>query len=224
MTPPTVDVIIVNYNTRDRTLECLESVFAQRIEGLSVIVARQRIGRRKHRRDRPSAHPSATVIDIGENVGFARGVNRGSPHSITSRVRAVVESRCDGAARIPGVRSSSSQCTILLTGCTEDARSDRMASLGIDLPVGEHRSLWSLLCFATGLSTAFRRLAESSIPSRSARGSGIRCERCRSSQDASCWSDDVTGTGLGAMDERFFLYGEDAEFSAPRRLPRVSGP
>ena len=39
MSPATVDVIIVNYNSRNRTLEdVLESVFAQRIEGLSVIV------------------------------------------------------------------------------------------------------------------------------------------------------------------------------------------
>ena len=66
--------------------------------------------------------------------------------------------------------------------------------------------------FATTLSTVFRR-SRVFDPESLGGGNATRFGRCRSSPDASCSCDARDWDRLGGMDEDYFLYGEDAEFS-----------
>ncbi len=206
---PTVDVIIVNYNTRDRTLECISSVLQQNLPGHRVVLVDN--GSTDGSVEAiAAAHPEVLLVDVGENVGFARGVNRGVdagdgefvlllnpdatafPGSLEALLRFATEHPEHG---IYGGRT-----------VREDGTLDPSSCWGAP-------TLWSLLCFAGGLSTVFRG---SELFDPESLG-GWRRDSVREVPI-------VTGCLLlarrrdwellGGMDERFFLYGEDAEFSA----------
>ncbi len=209
---PTVDVIVVNYNTRDRTLECIASVLAQGIPGLRVILVDNgsRDGSVAAIRD---AHPDVLIVEPGENVGFARGVNRGVEAGSADYVLLLNPD----ATVFPGslealVHFAETHPSHGLYGgrtVKPDGTLDASSCWGAP-------SLWSLVSFATGLSTLLR-------------GSAVF-----DPESLGGWQRDtvrevpiITGCLLlirradwellGGMDERFFLYGEDAEFSARAR-------
>lgn len=205
---PTVSVIIVNFNTKDRTLECLRSLMDQRIAGLDVVLVDNGSVDGSAEAIR-AAWPAVTVIEAQENLGFARGVNRGVaasdgeyvlllnpdttvlPGSLESLVQFAVEHPSHG---VYGGRT-----------LRPDGRLDPSSCWGSP-------TLWSLFCFATGLSTI------------------LKGSRVFDPESLGGWQRDtvrevaiVTGCLLlvrrddwqriGGMDELFFLYGEDAEFS-----------
>ncbi|GAA1998105.1 hypothetical protein GCM10009739_04440 [Microbacterium ulmi] len=204
--------MIVNYNTRERTLECLASLERIGMPGLGVVLVDN--GSTDGSVDAIRArHPEATVVAAGENLGFARGVNRGVASSDAEWVLLLnpdasvfpgsIEALLAFAQAHPGHG--------LYGGRTvrEDGSVDPSSCWGAP-------SVWSLLCFATGLSTAFRR------------------SRVFDPESLGRWERDtvrevpvVTGCLLlarradwdriGGLDETFFLYGEDAEFSARAR-------
>lgn len=212
MTDTTVDVVIVNYNTRDRTIECIDSVAAQGIQGLSVILVDNGSSDDSAAAIR-SAHPEVVVIEAGENLGFARGVNLGVEHSDADRVLLLNPD----ATVFPGSLEA-------LIGFADahpeygvyggrtvrgDGSVDPSSCWGAP-------TLWSLLCYATGLSTAFKRspVFDPESLGRWQRDS-IRevpiITGCLLMIARSDWR------RLGGMDPTFFLYGEDAEFSARAR-------
>ena len=205
----TVDVVIVNYNTRDRTLECIGSVLDQHLPGHRVILV-----------DNGStdgsveaiakAYPEVLLVDVRENVGFARGVNRGV---LAGHGEFVLLLNPDATA-FPGSLEALLSFAVahpehgVYGGRTvrEDGSLDPSSCWGAP-------SLWSLFCFASGLTTV------------------LRGSRIFDPESLGQWRRDsvrevpiVTGCLLlarradwqllGGMDERFFLYGEDAEFSA----------
>jgi|GEM_PF-138983 len=212
MSAPTVDVIVVNYNTRDRTIECLSSVLAQQIPGLSVILVDN--GSSDGSVEAIAAeHPGVTIVDVGENVGFARGVNRGVAASVADYVLLLNPD----ASVFPG----SLEALVAFAEAhphhgvyggrtvSEDGSLDPSSCWGAP-------TLWSLTSFAAGLSTAFKRspLFDPESLGRWQRDTvrevpvitGCLLLARRRDWDA-----------IGGMDERFFLYGEDAEFSARAR-------
>lgn len=209
---PTLDVVIVNYNTRERTLECIGSVLAQRIPGLRVVLVDNGSldGSAEAIRTR---YPEAVVVDAGENTGFARAVNRGVA---VGEGEYVLLLNPDASVH-PGSLEALRDFAIahpeygVYGGRTvrQDGSLDPSSCWGSP-------SLWSLLCFASTASTVFKR---SRIFDPESLGSWQR--------DTVKEVDIVTGcllltrretwTALGGMDERFFLYGEDAEFSARAR-------
>lgn len=77
---PTLDIIIVSYNTADLTIRAIESVYEQTQNAFNLIVV-----------DNASQDDSATkirqrfsdltLIESGTNLGFARAVNLGSKYS-----------------------------------------------------------------------------------------------------------------------------------------------
>ncbi len=204
----TLSVIVVSYNTRESTLECLASVLAHSPAGTEVIVVDNgsRDGSSDAIRD---SHSGVIVDEAGENLGFARGVNR-------------------------GVAQSSGEYVVLLNPDTIVFPGTFDALMGFAAAHPEHGiyggrtlrrdgsvessscwgapTLWSLFCFATGLSTAFSRSAVFDPESLG-----------RWQRDTVREVPIVTGclllmrrdewNLLGGMDETFFLYGEDAEFS-----------
>ncbi|MEZ3159173.1 glycosyltransferase family 2 protein [Microbacterium sp. BWT-B31] len=221
--PPDVSVVIVSYNTRDETVAAVESVLSgtDTVEVEIIVV------------DNGSTDGSVAglravtgpvhVIDARENLGFARGVNLGVAHARGEFVlllnpdtimlpgsvdRLVAFARANPQYRIFGGR------TLAADGSTEPS-----SCWGAP-------SLWSLTMFALLLSTVFKR------------------SRVFDPESLGRWERDtirevpiITGClllisaedfrELGGMDEDFFLYGEDAEFSmraAARGMARVVYP
>lgn len=208
MEAPELAIVIVNYNTRDEVVACVRSVLLTTTVPLEIVVV-----------DNGSADGSVaalrefgapvTVVEAGANLGFATGVNRGAEHS---HARWVLLLNPD---------------TIVLDGAIDslvsfaDAHPEYGVYGGRTLrPDGstDPRScwgamtLWSIASFALGLTTIFKR------------------SRLFDPESLGRWNRDtvrevpiVTGClllisrddwqRLGGMDERFFLYGEDAEFS-----------
>lgn len=209
MSTATLAIIVVSYNTRDRTLACLRSVLAEpagvptqivlvdndSADGSADAVAREL--------------PEVTLVRSGGNLGFARAVNLGVENSDSQYVLLLNPD----TVVLPGSLRSLIDFAIanprygLYGGRTlrEDGTLDPSSCWGAP-------SLWSLSMFALGLSTAF---------------SG---SRVFDPESLGRWPRDtvrevpiVTGcllliprerfVALGGMDSRFFLYGEDAEFS-----------
>ena len=91
--------IIVNYNTRDRTLECIGSVLRSappRAIGSILVDNGSTDGSVEAIAE---AYPEVLLVDVGENVGFARGVNRGV-RCRPWRVRPAPEPRRDRLPRV----------------------------------------------------------------------------------------------------------------------------
>lgn len=209
---PLISIIIVSYNTREDSLRCLKSIAEHGgLDHESIVVDN---GSVDHSVDAiRESFPDVTVIEAGENLGFARAVNRGAR---AARGRYLLLFNPDA---------------ILLPGSLEELLSfaERHPSNGLYggrnlTATGENDlsscwgapSLWSLFCFATALSTAFPR------------------SRVFDPESLGRWARDsvrevpvITGSlllvsrvdwdRLGGMDERFFLYGDDAEFSIRAR-------
>lgn len=203
-----LSVVIVSFNTRVQTLECLESVLEHSPPGTEVIVVDNGStdGSAQAIKER---FPDVVVDEAGENLGFARGVNR-------------------------GVRASTGEFVLLLNPDTtvKHGSLDRLVDFARAHP--EHGlyggrtlradgtlepsscwgapSLWSLTCFALGLSTAF---AKSRVFDPESLGRWQRdtvrevpiVTGCLLLMRRDRWDE------LGGMDETFFLYGEDADFS-----------
>jgi GT2 family glycosyltransferase len=220
---PDVTVVIVNYETRDDTIACVASVLehAGRLEEQVVVVDNgSRDGSAAALR---AAHPGIDVIEAGENLGFARAVNRGvsiargefvlllNPDAVmleNSLPRLIAFARENPQYGIVGGRTLREDLTLEPSSCWGAP------------------TLWSLSMYATMLSTVFRR------------------SRLFDPESLGSWRRDtirevpiITGclllirrddfVELGGMDEDFFLYGEDAEFSmraAARGMARVVYP
>lgn len=209
---PVVSVIIVNYNTHDDTIECVRSLYANTSSQVEVVIVDN--GSHDGSVDAlGAALPDVTVIEAGANLGFAAGVNLGVSHSHAPLVLLLNPD----AIVLPGAIDELLAFAHahpehrLYGGRTlrGDGSTDPSSCWG-------EMSLWSLACFATGLSTVFKR------------------SRVFDPESLGRWERDtvrevpiITGCLLlisradwdllGGMDERFFLYGEDADFSARAR-------
>lgn len=208
MTAPTVDVVIVNYNTRDRTIEALDSLAALDLPWLRVILV-DNGSTDGSAAAIAAAHLAATVIDAGENLGFARAVNRGVDASDADYVLLFNPD----ASAFPGSIES-------LVAFAEEhpdygiygGRTVRADGSADPSSCWGAPSLWSLVCYATLASAVFKRsrLFDPESLGRWQRDS-VRevpiITGCLLLARRDVWH------AIGGMDERFFLYGEDAEFS-----------
>lgn len=206
---PDLSVVVVNYNTREATAACLRSVLqATGAVDLELIVVDNGSsdGSAAVLRER---FPAAMVIEACENLGFARGVNRGAraasgkwllllnPDTITlpGSLRALLQF-ADARPEF-GVFGGRT--------LRRDGSVDPSSCWGAP-------TLWSMTMFATMLSTAFKR---SPVFDPESLGHWQR--------DSVREVPIITGClllirktdwdRLGGMDEDYFLYGEDAEFS-----------
>lgn len=209
---PQIAVVIVNYNTADETSASIASVLASTRTPTEVVVVDNgsRDGSVATLRGR---FPDIAVVDAGENLGFAAGVNRGVAHSTAPWVlllnpdTVVLEGAID--ALLAYARTHPEHRVYGGRTLRPDGSTDPSSCWGA-------MTLWSLTCFATGLSTAFKR------------------SRIFDPESLGSWERDsvrevpiITGCLLligredwdllGGMDEAYFLYGEDADFSVRAR-------
>lgn len=213
MTPvPAAAVILVSFNTRDETIIAVRSAITATSAPIEIVVVDNgsRDGTVEALR---TEFPEIAVIDAGENLGFAAGVNLGVANSTAPLVVLLnpdTEVRPGAIDALVSFASAHPEHG-LYGGRTlrPDGTTDPSSCWG-------EMSLWSLTSFALGLTTIFKR---SSVFDPESLGTWDRdsvrevpiitgCLLLTSRQD---WD------RLGGMDERYFLYGEDADFSQRAR-------
>lgn len=212
MTAPQVSIVIVNYNTRDATLACLDSLRDGTDYTFEVVLVDNGSVDGSVAAIR-AAHPNVVVVEAGANLGFAAGVNLGVRHSRGAWVLLLNPDTAVGPKSLVLLRdfALAHPQNRMYGGRTlrPDGGVDPSSCWG-------EPSTWSLFCFATGLSTAF---AASRVFDPESLGGWQRdtvrevpiitgCLLLISRED---WD------ALGGMDERYFLYGEDADFSMRAR-------
>ncbi len=207
-----VSIVVVNFNTAEATAACLASLEGEPVDAEIVVVDN---GSTDGSADLlRSRFPDALVVEAGENLGFAAGVNLGA--SLATR-EWILLLNPDTLVRSGSIRA--------LLDFAEQHPEHRVYGGRTLRPDGSldpsscwgEPSAWSLVCFATGLSTVFRgtRVFDPESLGRWRRDTvrevpvitGCLLLVSRTDWDA-----------LGGMDERFFLYGEDADFSRRARL------
>ena len=214
ITPPAdVAILVVSYNTEDLLRECLRSVYEQR-GGLrqQVIVVDNGSVDRSVDMIR-TEFPEVELIDAKQNLGFARGVNLAATRAnaefllllnpdtvVLDRAleRLVQFARSHPDHGLYGGRALKRDGSLELSSCWA-------------LP-----TVWSMTCFALGLSTAFRHTqwfdpeAMADWRRDTVREVGF-ISGCLLLAPRDAWRK------LGGFDERYFMYGEDADLALRAR-------
>lgn len=204
-----VAVVIVSYNTRERTLACVRSVLAHPPAPATEIIVVDNDSADGSADALELEFPRVTVLRSGGNLGFARAVNLGARASRAEYVLLLNPDTIVRPGALPALldfaRAHPEHGVYGGRTFREDGELDPSSCWGAP-------TLWSLTCFALGLSTAF---AGSPVFDPESLG--------RWQRDTVREVPIVTGClllisradffSVGGMDERFFLYGEDAEFS-----------
>jgi GT2 family glycosyltransferase len=205
---PSVTIVIVTYQSRDDIERCLRSVRTHTTIGHRIVVV-----------DNASADgtadlveqqfPDVELIRSDTNLGFAAGVNLGASGAGTPYVLLLnpdTELRAPAVDVLVDTARSSPQHRIY-GGRTVDADGevDYLSAWGVP-------TLWSLLCFATGLSTWRKRSALFDPESlgdwaRDTQRTVPAVSGCLQLIDTTLWRD------LGGLDEAYWLYGEDLDWA-----------
>ncbi len=207
--PPEVSILVVAYRNVDLTRRCLQSIADHVPDGLYELLVLDNASGDGTAEMIAREFPRARFTASGENLGFARANN---VLATTARGRFLLLLNPDTEVH-PGAVQALLDCAArhpeggLYGGRTVSVDGALEPSSCWGAP-----TLWSLFCFATGLSTAFRRhrlLDPESL------GSWPR--------DTECEVDVVTGclalirrtlwNEMGGFDERFWMYGEDLDLS-----------
>jgi N-acetylglucosaminyl-diphospho-decaprenol L-rhamnosyltransferase len=208
-----LSVLIVTYRNPDLTRDCLASVFAQiRDVSFEVVVVDNASGDGTAEMIERE-FPAVRLIRSEVNLGFGRANNvaataaRGehllllNPDTVVldrAPERLLAFARGEPAPGVYGGRTLSPSGELDPRSCWG------------------RQTLWSAFCFATGLSTAFsgHRLLDPESLGRwqrdSVRDVGV-VTGCLLLVPRSLW------VRLGGFDERFFMYGEDADLAARAR-------
>jgi N-acetylglucosaminyl-diphospho-decaprenol L-rhamnosyltransferase len=209
MPAPKVSCIIVNYNTREQTSEFLASLVPE-VEplGAEILVIDNGSVDGSTATFR-SSFPTVTVVEANANLGFAKAVNLGAGRARGQYLLLLnpdMVAKPGSVAALVGFADDHSEYGIY-GGRTIRSDGSLEPSSCWAAP-----TLWSLLMFATMLSTV---LKHSPIFDPESMG--------RWQRDTIREVEIVTGClmlirrelfwQLGGMDEDYFLYGEDAEFS-----------
>ncbi len=204
-----VAVLIVSYNTRERTLACVRSLLAHPPAPATEVVVVDNDSADGSADAIEREFPGVTVLRSGDNLGFARAVNLGARASMAEYLLLLNPDTVVRQGALPALLSFARAHPEhgVYGGRTfrEDGVLDPSSCWGAP-------TLWSLACFAMGLSTAF---AGSSVFDPESLGRWPRDTVREVPVVTGCLLlvSRVDFDRIGGMDERFFLYGEDAEFS-----------
>ncbi|GAA2598774.1 hypothetical protein GCM10010399_31740 [Dactylosporangium fulvum] len=209
---PLVSVVLVSYNTREHTLKNLAALQAGTVVPIEVIVV-DNASTDNSAAAIQHAFPEVRVLRQPTNVGFGNAVNLGAAHARgrwillinpdTEPIGDVIRTLVEFAATHPDHR--------IYTGRTLRAdRTDDGHSVHA-LP-----SLWGYLCFATGLSSVFRksgRFNPDELPAldRAIGGEVPAVSGCLLLIDRPLWEE------LGGFTPDYFMYSEDIDLSARAR-------
>jgi GT2 family glycosyltransferase len=208
-----VAILIVAYNSERQLPECLQSVLDQRRNVRQQIIVLDNASPDRSAEVVREQFPQVTLLQSDRNLGFAGGVNFAARHANaefllllnpdTGILDHAIDTIVEFARAHPGHG--------LYGGRTFKPNGDLEPSSCWGRP-----TLWSLTAFAFGLSTAFpknRFLDPESLgswPRDTVREVGI-VTGCFLLTPATVWRQ------LGGFDERFFMYGEDADLALRAR-------
>ena len=202
-----ISIIIVSYNTKKLTLKCLRSVYEQ-TNGISFeVIVVDNNSTDNSAESISEYYPDCILIPLKENIGFARANNLAAkgasgdyllllnPDTIV--MDGAIQRLLDFAQKNPdnliyGGRTLYADLSLNPTSCWR------------------RPTLWSLFCYAVGLTSIFRRNAlldpESygAWPRDTVRIVDI-VTGCFLLIDKKFWD------CLGGFDPQFFMYGEDAD-------------
>ena len=204
---PQLSVLVVSYGTRELTLACLSSLRAA-ARGLDVeVVVWDNASDDGSAEAVRSAFPEALVVASEENLGFGRAVNRAAR---LARADLLLLLNPDTLVREGTLRALLAFAAAhleagIVGGRTlfPDGRLNPTSCWGRPTP-------WSLLCAGLGLSSLLRRnrLFDPESLGRWGRDSVREVDvvtGCLLLVRRALWE------RLGGFDERFFMYGEDAD-------------
>ena len=204
-----VSVIVVAYNSRSSIPDCLSSLGRRRGEVPYEIVVVDNASQDGTAEVVEQAFPDARLCRLPENVGFGRAVNRAA--RLTSAeyllllnpdaepVGRVVDELVRFARANPGHG--------LYAGRTlrPDGTDDGYSVWGLP-------TMWSMVCFATGLSAALPR-ASWANPEGLPRRDRARAGTVPAVSGALLLIERTAFERLGGFDPRYFLYSEDIDLS-----------
>jgi GT2 family glycosyltransferase len=201
-------VVIVSYNTAHLIDECLDSLERERGALRQQVIVIDN-GSTDGSLAAIAAHPGVELIDAGQNLGFGRAVNRAAASAdaeflvllnpdtvVLERAieRLVVFARANPGHGLYGGRA-----------VHRDGSFEQSSCWGLP-------TLWSMTCFASGLTT-FRRGSARFDPESlggwkrdTVREVGI-VTGCLLAVPMALWDE------LDGFDERYFMYGEDADLA-----------
>lgn len=219
---PTLSILIVSYNTREMTLDCLRSVYAETRRTDFEVIVIDNASTDGSADAIAAAFPQVRLLRSQRNVGFAAGNNMAAPaargelllllNPDTVTLRGAIDALVDFArarpeAMIWGARTLFGDGSLNPASCWRDM------------------DLWNVACRSAGLTGLFPR---SPLFNAEAYGGWRRdSERdvdivsgCVLMLPTSLW------TTLGGFDLRFAMYGEEADLcKRARRLgarPRIT--
>jgi GT2 family glycosyltransferase len=205
---PTVSIIVVNYRTRQMTLDCLRSVISETRKISYEIILVDNASNdgiiEAVRREMPRIH----CVPLATNVGFARANNIAGEQAkgrfllllnpdtvvLNDAIGRLVEfAVAKPEARIWGGQSLAGDRALDPTSCWRRV------------------TLWSVICRTFGLDTAF---PNNSILSSEAYGGWDRLSVREVDIICGCFMliDRELWDRLSGFDKAFFLYGEEADF------------
>ena len=206
---PDVSILIVTYKCRDEARDCLASIYGQE-HGVSfeTLVLDNDSGDGTVEMVR-SEFPQATLVALDENIGFAAGMNRLAE---SARGEFVLLLNPDTVVRAGALAS-------LVAFARAEPKHGLYGGRTVNPDGTPHPAscwgkptLWSLTCFATMLSTAFKGSALFDPESLGGwQRDSVRevdiVTGCLLLAPRALWQE------LEGFDARFFMYGEDADLS-----------
>lgn len=204
---PALSILIVNYNTRAVTLDCLASLFVHPPSVSYEVILLDNASSDGSAEAIRAAYPQVKLIAHGENTGFAQGNNIVATHATGRRLLLLNPDTLLFAGSLDGLWHFAE-------------RTPARRIWGGRTLFGDHRlnptscwaeiSLWSLCCSAFGLIWLFPRSiffnpeAYGGWPRDSERDVDI-VTGCFLMIDHALWRQ------LGGFDPAFFMYGEEAD-------------
>jgi N-acetylglucosaminyl-diphospho-decaprenol L-rhamnosyltransferase len=208
-----VSILLVAYRCREAARSCLASIAeTTRDRDYEVVVVDNASGDGTVEMVR-STFPAARLLASPENLGFAAGVNRAAAEASGEYLLLLNPDTLvhDGAVEnlVAFARAHPEYGVYGGRTLDPDGRVNPGSCWGAP-------SLWSLFCFATSLSTAFKgnRLFDPESLGGWQRDSVREVDivtGCLLLVSRALWDE------LGGFDTRFFMYGEDADFALRAR-------